>query len=152
MREIGRRNELPWHLPEDLAHFKETTLGSPVIMGRQTFESLPSGALPGRLNIVLSRSKASFPTVEVVASLEQALVVAGRGRPARAFVIGGGAVYEAALPVAETLFITHVDQAVVDADAFAPNLPPEFELVESEGWKTSRVGPRYRFERWSARR
>ena len=120
-RGIGRGNDLPWRLPDDLRRFKALTLGHPVLMGRRTAESL-GRALPGRENLVLTRSgRVPFEGMRAVASLDEALAQAG-GRPL--FVIGGGEVYALALPHATRLYLTHVDTVVEDADAFFPALPP----------------------------
>lgn len=119
-RVIGRDNKMPWHLPEDLKRFKTLTLGHPVIMGRKTFESLGK-PLPGRQNIVISRGGFSPPQgVVTVSSLEEAVEVAGAAPGAdEIFVIGGGQIYEAALPLADRLYLTILADAV-EGDAFFP--------------------------------
>lgn len=115
---IGRDNALPWHLPDDLKRFKALTLGQPVLMGRRTAESL-GRALPGRLNLVLSRNGAApFPGMQPVASIEQALQACAGG--ARLWVIGGGEVYALALPMAQRLYLTQIDTEVEAADAWFP--------------------------------
>lgn len=117
-RAIGRGNALPWRLPEDLKHFKALTLGKPLLMGRRTAESL-GRALPGRRNLVLSRSRrTSFPGMEPVGSLDEALAVCA-DLP-ELMVIGGGEVYALCLPEARRMHLTHVDTVVADADAFFP--------------------------------
>jgi dihydrofolate reductase len=118
---IGRGGQLPWRLPDDLRHFKALTLGHPVIMGRRTFESI-GRPLPGRLNVVVSATLAAPPAagVEVAASLEHALRVAASSSAAGpVFVIGGAALYEAAIPRAAVLHLTEVD-ADVEGDAVFP--------------------------------
>lgn len=121
-RVIGRDNTLPWRLPEDLRHFKATTLGHPVIMGRKTWESLPSGALPGRRNLVVSRNPDYAATgAEVAGSLTAALALAA---PApEVFVIGGAELYALALPLAERLHLTEIDLTVA-GDAWFPEFDP----------------------------
>lgn len=117
---IGIANRLPWHLPEDMKFFRETTRGKPVIMGRKTWESLPAAfrPLPGRLNIVVSRNPGfEAPGASVVASLPEALAAAGDAEIA--FVIGGAELYRQALPLADRLLLTEIDQAY-DGDAFFP--------------------------------
>lgn len=105
---IGAGNRMPWHLPEDLKHFKALTLGHPVIMGRRTYESIGK-PLPGRENIVVSRTRGlEIDGVSVAASLEGALALC-MGE-AVAFVIGGGELYKAALPLADGLVITEIRQ------------------------------------------
>lgn len=119
-RVIGRDNALPWKLPGDLAHFKRTTLGSPIIMGRKTWESL-GRPLPGRTNVVVSRNTEYAATGAVVVPTLQAAVQAC-GDVADAYVIGGAQIYEQALPLAQRLIATEV-HAVVEGDAFFPALP-----------------------------
>jgi len=150
-RAIGRNNTLPWRLPEDLQHFKATTMGSPVVMGRKTFESLPGGALPGRANVVVTRTPEAFsaPGASAVSSLEDALNQV-MDSP-KVFVIGGAELYRLALPYADQLVVTEVDVDVPDADAFAPEVPASFELDTAGEWQTSRTGLRYRFLTYTCR-
>jgi len=123
-RAIGRGNALPWALPDDLKQFKALTMGKPLLMGRRTAESL-GRALPGRLNLVLSRSAhAPFPDMRVVADLESALAAAAESDVL--MVIGGGQVYAALLPQADVLHLTRVDTEVEAADTWFP----EFEARE----------------------
>jgi dihydrofolate reductase len=104
---IGTGGRLPWHLPEDLRHFKALTLGHPIVMGRKTWESLGRRPLPGRENIVVTRSPGfEAPGAHVAASLEAALALCA-GEPV-AFVIGGGELYAAALPLADGLVLTEI--------------------------------------------
>ena len=105
---IGAKGGLPWHLPEDLRHFKSLTLGHPVIMGRKTWESI-GRALPGRENIVVTRAAGyEAPGASVAASLDAALALCA-GEPT-AFVIGGGELYAEALPVADGLVLTEIQR------------------------------------------
>jgi dihydrofolate reductase len=116
---IGRSGALPWHLPDDLRHFKAVTLGKPLLMGRRTHESI-GRALPGRRNLVLSRHapRSAVPAgVEYVASLEAACALVGDA--AELCVIGGAAVYALALPYATRLYLTQV-HAGVAGDTFFP--------------------------------
>lgn len=118
-RAIGYRNGLLYHLSADLRRFKALTSGHTVIMGRRTFESLPKGALPNRRNVVLTRTDgASFPGAEAFTSLQEALASCRPGE--RVFVIGGAAVYAAALPLADRLCLTHVRATPLRADAYFP--------------------------------
>ena len=121
-RAIGVRGALPWHLPDDLKHFKALTLEHSVLMGRKTFASI-GRALPGRRNLVLSRDPGfAAPGVERVADLEAAIALAS---PCELiWVIGGGEVYALALPLAHRLEVTEVATSVVSADAWFPPLPP----------------------------
>ncbi len=129
---IGKGNALPWHLPDDLRRFKSLTLGKPLLMGRKTAESL-GRALPGRRNLVLTRSNAvPHAGMEAVGSLEQALRVAGEAD--ELCVIGGGEVFALALPHATRMFLTWVANAVDGADAFFPRFDPA-------AWQVSRREP-----------
>ena len=119
---IGKDNALPWHLPEDLRHFKNTTSGKAVIMGRKTWESLPAAfrPLPGRLNIVLTRDRhyiAGGATVAHTLPAALALLPADD----EGFVIGGAELYQQALPLAQRLVLTEIDCEVAGADAFFPD-------------------------------
>lgn len=118
---IGAKGGLPWHLPDELAHFKETTLGKPVLMGRRTFVSL-GRALPGRTNVVLSRDPSfAAPGAQVARDLDTALALA-RSAP-EVMVIGGAALYAEALPRAQRIYLTRV-RARPEGDVFFPKLEP----------------------------
>ncbi len=122
-RAIGRDNKLLWHLPEDMRHFRETTRGKPVIMGRKTWESLPESfrPLPARLNIVLSRNPAfPAPGAMLAGSLADAIRLAGNAT--EVFVIGGARLYEQALPLAQRLYLTEIEESL-EGDVFFPELP-----------------------------
>lgn len=129
---IGKDNQLPWHLPEDLAHFKRTTLGCPVIMGRKTWDSLPPKfrPLPGRLNIVVTRDTGFVAEgATVVHSLDAARERCPAG--ADAWVIGGAQIYAQALPLAHTVVVTEIARDF-DGDAYAPTLGPEWRETARE--------------------
>lgn len=132
-RVIGRDNQLLWHIPEDMAHFKTLTAGHTVIMGRKTWESLPPRfrPLPGRRNIVISR-QVDYPATgaELAESLEAALALAAGNT---AFIIGGGEIYRQAMHVADRLELTEVDQTPA-GDAWFP----EFSLHD---WQESTQRP-----------
>ncbi len=115
---IGRNNQLLWHISEDLKYFKKITSGHTVIMGRKTWESIGK-PLPNRRNIVVSRSLEKITDAEVYKSLELALKAAGNES---LFIIGGGEIYEQALPLAEKLYLTIVNLTVEDADTFFPKI------------------------------
>lgn len=129
---IGKQQQLLCHLPKDLKRFKEITSGHTVIMGRKTFESLPNGALPNRKNIVLSSSvNLSYPNCIVVNSLEEALRECEEDQ--EVFIIGGAAVYEAALKQADKLYITRIHHAFDGADTFFPEInESEWQEIERE--------------------
>jgi dihydrofolate reductase len=116
-RVIGRAGTLPWHLPEDLRHFKAITMGHPIIMGRKTWDSI-GRPLPGRRSIVVTRQPGwTAPGCETAASLEQAL--AKCAGVSEVFVIGGAQLFEQALPLAQRLFITQID-ARFEGDTVCP--------------------------------
>lgn len=126
-RVIGRDGDLPWRLPVDLEHFKNTTYGQPVIMGRKTWESLP-GALPGRRNLVVTRQKDyAAEGAEVFGSVDAALQAARKTKPGpmRAFILGGAEIYNQTLSRAHELYVTFV-HAEVEGDTHFP----EFDLTE----------------------
>jgi dihydrofolate reductase len=119
---IGRDNQMPWHLPEDFAFFKRTTMGAPVIMGRKTHESI-GRALPGRLNLVVTRDASRrFPGCESVASLDEALARGTTEGLREIFLIGGSQLYAEGLPRADRLLITELDRDFAgDAHFDAPD-------------------------------
>ncbi|MDQ1695335.1 MAG: dihydrofolate reductase [Frankiaceae bacterium] len=142
---IGADGALPWQIAEDLARFRQLTTGATVVMGRRTWESLPSRfrPLPGRRNIVLSRDPSYIADgAEVVSSLSEALSGGDE-----IWVIGGAAVYEAALAEADRLFITDVD-VVVDGDVRAPMVGAQWVETDRDprdGWHMSQTGLSYRW-------
>jgi len=132
---IGKGGDLPWRLPEDLKRFKALTLGKPTIMGRKTWDSLPRKPLPGRTNIVITRDP-DFRAegARVVYGYEEAIAVADAENPREISVIGGAAVFEAALPGASIIHLTEVEGAQ-DGDVFMP----DFDRAQ---WReTKREGP-----------
>ncbi|MPV38493.1 dihydrofolate reductase [Georgenia subflava] len=146
-RVIGADGAMPWRLPEDLAHFRRTTTGTAVVMGRTTWESFPARfrPLPGRRNIVLSRqSGLELPGAEVAHDLEAALRLVG---DSDVWVIGGAQVYAEAMPRADRLVVTDIDLDV-DGDARAPRIEHTAWVPErtdpDDGWHTSETGLRYR--------
>ena len=126
-RVIGKDGRTPWHIPEELAFFKTTTMGHPLIMGRTTFESLPF-PLPGRRNIVLSRNPSFQPEgAEMVSTLEKALELCNGANIV--FVIGGAQVFSVAMPVATGILLSVLDRTV-DGDATFPEINPlEFREI-----------------------
>ena len=129
---IGHHNQLPWHLPEDLAHFKRLTSGWPVIMGRKTWDSLPPRfrPLPSRTNIVVTRQSGwQAPGACAANSLEDAITQCGG--VAQAWVIGGAQIYAAAEPLASRIEVTEIAQAF-EGDAFAPQLGPRWIAAARE--------------------
>ena len=117
---IGRDNNLIWRLPNDLKYFKALTLGHTIIMGSNTFRSLPFGALPGRDNVVLSRSGAEFSGAIVYRGIEKALdAVKDQDE---VFIIGGAQIYKQVMPYADKLYVTEVAASFPDADVFFPEI------------------------------
>lgn len=138
---IGAEGGMPWHVPEDLAHFKEVTLGAPVVMGRKTWDSLPERfrPLPERQNIVITRqlhwSADGAHRAETVADAVRGLD--------RVWIIGGAEIFRQVIGDADRLEITELELAVA-GDAFAPP-KAGWRLVDEGAWQTSRTGIRYRF-------
>ena len=117
-RVIGRENALPWHLPEDLKHFKALTMGHPIVMGRKTYESL-GRLLPGRTTVIVSRNRDyAVPGALVVASLQEALAACRHEQ--EIFIIGGAELYKEALTLADRLYLTEID-ADFEGDAYFPD-------------------------------
>ena len=144
---IGSDNTLPWHLPEDLAHFKRLTLGCPVIMGRKTWDSLPPKfrPLPGRSNIVITRQP-DWHNVGAIAAhgLEAALSLCAQAD--HVWVIGGAQIYAQALPLATTVEVTEID-ADFAGDAYAPALGEHWREHQRES-HTAAIGLPYSFVRY----
>ncbi len=129
---IGKDGQMPWHLPEDLAHFKRVTLGQPVIMGRKTWDSLPARfrPLPGRVNIVITR-QADWQAEGALraTSIEDAMRLCGDAPDA--WIMGGAEIYRQAEPLASTAVVTEID-ADFEGDAFAPNLSQAWQETARE--------------------
>lgn len=126
---IGRDNALPWHQPADLAYFRRVTMGKPILMGRRTWESIGK-PLPGRHNIVLSRSGLPAPGIDVVRTLDEACAVAGDAP--ELMVIGGAKIFELAMPRMDHIHLTRV-HCIVEGDVFMPPLHPgEWREVRRE--------------------
>lgn len=174
-RVIGRHGGMPWHVPEDLAHFKAVTLGAPVLMGRKTWESLPPRfrPLPGRRNIVVTRQTGwSAEGADVAASVDDALALAATtttdddardvdasahdtdGGGGWVWVIGGAELFTATIALADRLEVTELRHdaeafAAASGDVLAPAIDPArfaaSAVDPADGWHTSRSGIRYRF-------
>jgi dihydrofolate reductase len=145
-RVIGRGNQMPWHLPADLRHFKNVTLGKPVIMGRKTYESI-GRPLPGRRNVVITRNTAwQAEGVECADSLDAALALVDTH--AEVMIIGGGQLYREALPLAHRLYLTHIQLSVMDADTWFPDYSSfQWALLSDEQHEPDEKNPYYyRFE------
>ncbi|SMQ59457.1 dihydrofolate reductase [Agreia sp. VKM Ac-1783] len=153
---IGDAGTIPWHLPEDLAHFKEVTLGGTVVMGRRTWQSLPERfrPLPGRRNVVVTRDAAwSADGAEIAHSLDEILDAGGSDdTSAPVWVIGGGEIYAQSLARASRLEVTEVDLDVA-GDTRAPTIDHAvWQVAHETEWVESRTGTRYRFLSYERRR
>jgi dihydrofolate reductase len=135
---IGKENELLWHLPEDMKRFKKLTLGNNVIMGKKTWESLPLKPLPGRKNIVLTDVPDEYIDCSVTAySIEDALSKCEDGE--EIFVIGGGSLYRQFMPIADRLYITHV-QGRAPADVYFPEIDLKiWKVIEKEEFEVTKT-------------
>lgn len=147
---IGAAGGMPWHVPEDLAHFKRTTSGAPVLMGRRTWDSLPPRfrPLPGRANIVVTRQAAWAADGAVrAASVDEGLALAASDAEEWIWVIGGAELFDRTIATADRLVVTELDLEV-DGDTHAPVRGPEWRVVAvdpAEGWHDSSSGIRHRF-------
>lgn len=142
---IGKDGDLPWRLSEDLKRFKALTLGHTVIMGRKTWDSLPSAPLPGRRNIVISHNPDFIPEgAEMANSIEQAIAMCDPN--GEAFIIGGASIYHQSIPFCSRILATLVNIHVEDADTFFPPLESsQWELSDASQMLTSRNGLEYQF-------
>lgn len=158
---IGRRGDLLCHISEDLKHFKALTTGSPVIMGRRTWESLPKRPLPGRLNIVATRQKGySAPGAQTAPSLPAAIQLARDNHNTLSpesytlspesntlFIIGGGEIYRQALPLADTLYLTRIHARYPDADTHFPEIDmSQWQVIEEEPHEAGKNHPAFTFQ------
>lgn len=143
---IGRDNTIPWRVPEDVARFKELTVGHPVVMGRKTWDSLPPRfrPLPGRRNVVVTRNAEwSADGASAARTVFEALVLVGD--EAAVGVIGGGEIYRLAMEFATELCVTEIDVEVDGADAHAPEITDDWTVAVRGEWQTSTSGIPYRF-------
>jgi dihydrofolate reductase len=149
---IGLNNTMPWHLPEDLAHFKQLTQGHPVVMGRKTWDSLPVRfrPLPGRANIVVTRSSDwQADGVERASSLDEALQLAAQHGDT-VWVMGGAQIYAQALPLADVVEVTIIDKDF-EGDAYAPQLDAQWQEVSRQDLVSAQGLP-YSFVRYERQR
>ena len=129
-RVIGKDGGMPWHIPEDLKHFRRVTMGHAIIMGRKTHESI-GRALPRRRNIVITRQRdAAFEGCDVAHSIEDAIAMARAGGDDEPRIVGGGVIYEAALPLATKLYVSEVALDVEGDTHFPPFDPDQWTETE----------------------
>lgn len=146
---IGKDGKLPWHLPNDMKHFKNITWGMPIVMGRKTFESLGK-ALPGRKNIVISRQPGwNADGVVTVKNIDDAMFVARETDAKEVMVIGGGEIYKTFFEKARRIYLTRVE-AEPDADTFFPTIHPnEWHLVNQQNYEADEKNAyNYSFQTW----
>lgn len=147
---IGKNNQMLWHLPEDFKYFKNQTWGLPILMGRRTYQALGGKALPGRVNIILSRNK-DFEAADalVVNKWKDAVFVAQEHDYGELMVIGGAEIYTLMLPEASKILLTRVHANFDDADAFFPKLSNDWSLISTQDFpKDEKNGYDYSFEIW----
>ena len=150
---IGKNNELLWNLPADMKYFKNTTWAMPVIMGRKTFEALGK-PLAGRYNIVITRNESFKPAGSVrVSSIESAVEAAEVMCTNEIFIIGGGKIYEEAMPITNRIYLTRV-HADLEGDTFFPQLKEsEWQIVSTHDfYKDAKNAFDYTFEIWERRK
>jgi dihydrofolate reductase len=149
---IGKNNQLLWHLPDDMRYFKNMTWGMPVVMGRRTFESIGNKPLPGRFNIIISRNGTAHSASEHLqgaSSLEEALKLARKTECRECFIVGGGQIYEASMPISDRIYMTRV-HATFEGDTFFPDFDEkEWKLVrKNEGARDEKHAYPHTFEIW----
>lgn len=140
---IGKDNELPWIIPEDLKHFKEKTMGHPIIMGWNTWQSIGEKPLPGRLNVILSRQNRPIPRSKDIKLIHNFLDIKKFKNP---FIIGGASVYKEYLPLANKLYITRVFKEIYGGSCVNfPNINNTFSVINTSDVKESIAGINYMF-------
>jgi len=154
---IGKDNQLLWKLPNDLKFFKNLTWGMPILMGRKTFESIGSKALPGRMNIVLTRQSTLIQGSQLLVaaeSMEHAMALAEKSGYKELFVIGGSELYRQIIPKADNIYLTRVDGKFPDADTYIDAIDQtKFQLVSTEEMPKDEKHPyAYRFETWQRKK
>ena len=152
---IGKNNQMLWYMPNDFKYFKNQTWGLPILMGRRTFQALESKALPGRLNLILSRDKSFKAEVAVViGKYDDALFMTKEHDYNELMVIGGAEIYKLMLPKANKVYLTRIDANFEDADAFFPELSPkEWQMTSEQAHQADEKNPYdYRFQVWERRK
>lgn len=148
---IGKNNQMLWYMPEDFKYFKNQTWGLPVLMGRRTYQALESKALPGRLNLILSRDK-NFKAegAIVINKLDDALFMAKEHDYNELMVIGGAEIYKLLLPKATKVLLTRIDASFEEADAYFPELDPkQWQMASSFPHEADEKNPyAFDFQTW----
>lgn len=154
---IGKNNQLLWHLPNDMKFFRNITWGMPIIMGRKTFESLNKKPLPGRLNIIITKQKEleslqNTKDTWIIHSIEEAITQAQQTDCKEAFIIGGGQIYQAAMPLAQSIYLTRV-HANFEGDTFFPEINvKEWKQISCKNYSADEKHIySYSFELWKRR-
>lgn len=149
-RTIGNNGDIPWHIPADFKHFKALTLGKPVIMGRGTFHSIGNKPLPGRLNIILTKSKIEDENVVCFSSLKKALVFCEKEvTSVEVAIIGGQLVYQEGLEYANKIYLTEIELEF-EGDTFFPELNNCWKLTKQGDLQTcEKNGLKYRFNEYN---
>lgn len=139
---IGSSNTIPWYCPEDLKYFKRTTLGSPVLMGRKTYDSLKIQPLPGRQNIVVTRdAELNYPGCDMVSSINEGIALAKTNDSQKLFIVGGADIYLQCLSIAEELYVTEVD-VLVEGDRFFPAIDESiWSLIKEDVYQANQENP-----------
>jgi dihydrofolate reductase len=152
---IGLNNQMPWYLPEDFEHFKSTTTGHTVIMGRKTFQAIPKKfrPLPDRRNIVVTRNPNSPTSVEIanegatIVTLDQVQELAEKAKSETGnqtiYIIGGASIYQKLMPLANEIIVTEI-AAEFEVDTYAPKIEREFSTTEVGQWQVSQTGLQWR--------
>lgn len=154
-RAIGRKNDMLYHLPEDLNYFKETTLNHTIVMGYKTYMSFPKRPLPNRKNIVLTRQNRVLEGAHIFHDIEEALDYARSHRDESIFVVGGDAIYRQFMPYVSKLYITLIrEDDEVEAEAFFPEIDEEVwvKVSEEEGRQVPEKAPAYTFTVWELKK
>lgn len=139
---IGSGNEIPWYCPEDLKYFKRTTLGSPILMGRKTYDSLKIQPLPGRQNIVVTRdADLCYSGCDMVSSLDEGIALARENAAQKLFIIGGADIYQQCVSFVDELYVTEVD-VLVEGDRFFPGIDDSiWSLVREDVYAADEENP-----------
>lgn len=135
--ELGFRNKLLWHIPEDLQHFRKTTLDKTILMGSTTFEGMGCKLLPNRRTVLVTRTPEKYPGIETINCVSRECIMS---LDADVFVVGGQQIYTQTMPIADKLIITHIDYVFPDADTFFPVIGEQWLINNSRTIHTASYG------------